>query len=160
MSLTLSYVMSHIPPPRLRRVLKRKPVRVPLNTHRVRYTSFIPAAVSLPHVMPPWPFSARQWRITTFSVGLPTRMPSSALPLFSVKQSSPQFSVEYSISTFLHDDMSMPSPLGTPTEFTVTPRIITFSQYMGLMFHKTLRSNVTPSTSTLRQFIGANDLGR
>ena len=98
--------------------------------------------------------------MTTFSVGLPTLKPSSALPLFSVKQSSPQLRVEYSISTFLHDEMSMPSPLGTPTEFTVTPRIMTLSQYMGLMFHNTLRSKVTPSTSTFLQLIGANDFGR
>ena len=117
-------------------------------------------AVSLPHVIPPCPSLDRQQRISTFSVGLFTRKPSSQRPAFSVKQSSPQFNVQYSISTLRHDDMSMPSPLGTFVEFTVMPRIITLSQYMGLTFHSTLFSNVTPCTKTFLQFIGANDLGR
>lgn len=54
--------------------------------------------------------------------------PSSQRPAFSVKQSSPQLSVQYSTSTWRDDSMSMPSPLGIPTEETVMPRMTTVSQ--------------------------------
>ena len=63
-----------------------------------------------------------------FSDGRFTRKPSSQRPAFMVKQSSPQLSVLYSMSTLRVDSMSMPSPRGMPTECTVMPRMMTLSQ--------------------------------
>ncbi|MNY69246.1 hypothetical protein D3C86_2071500 [compost metagenome] len=74
-----------------------------------------------------------------------TRMPSSPRPALIVKQSSPLARVQYSMSTFLDDSISIPSPRGMPTERTVMPRIITLSQYTGTTFQNGVFSNVIPS---------------
>ncbi|MNF00124.1 hypothetical protein D3C80_1988990 [compost metagenome] len=55
--------------------------------------------------------------------------------------------------------MSIPSPRGIPTEFTVIPRIITFSQYIGTIFQNAVFSNDTPSMNTFLQLIGEINIG-
>ena len=148
------------PPPRGRRVLKYIPYDDSSMSTSYIYTLRMPAAVSDPTVSPPAPRFAWQCLMTTFSVGRALSSPSIPRPAFSVKQSSPQSRVVYSMSALRDESMSMPSVRAMPWLSTVTPRMMMFSQYTGTMFQNMEPVNVTPSSRMFRQFIGPKKTGR
>ncbi len=118
-----------------------------------------PPDISLPTTTPPWPFSIRQWRTITFSVGMFQRRPSRLRPLLIAMQSSPVSKKHPSISTFLHDAGSQPSPFG-PSFCTCTPLTVRFSQSNGCITQNGARSIVTPSMRTFLHFTGLTSCTR
>ena len=73
-------------------------------------------------------------------------------PELIAMQSSPVEKVHFSTSTFLQESGFNPSVLG-PSVKTLTPRIVTFSQYTGFSVHWGPSFTVKSSSSTSRQFM-------
>ena len=100
-----------------------------------------------------------QLRTTMFSLGRAQRRPSTLRPDLIAIQSSPVLKVQSSISTFLQDSGSQPSPLG-PLLSTVTPRTVRSSQRSGWMTQNGERSRVTPSIRTVLHSVKFTVCGR
>jgi hypothetical protein len=114
-------------PPRPRIDLMRSPRSVPTKSESVTHTLRTPPDISLPITTPPWPRSPCRRRTTMFSLGLPTRQPSSFRPDLITTQSSPVLKKESSIRTFRLESGLQPSLFG-PLVSTLTLRTITFSE--------------------------------
>src|SRR5215468_4466494 len=169
--------MLRISPPRPGRVLIRSavsPVRSLSNANTLRTLPDI----SLPTVMPPWPLPDRIRRITTFSLGLATRRPSSLSPDLTATTSSLVLKNESSMRTLRDESGSQPSPFCGVTVWltppasvnvsvppsgkltTLTWRTTTFSEYTGWSIQNGPNCTVTPSISTLRQVLNSTNIGR
>src|SRR5215468_970069 len=168
--------MLRISPPRPGRVLIRSavsPVRSLSNANTLRTLPDI----SLPTVMPPWPLPDRIRRITTFSLGMPTRRPSSLSPDLTATTSSLVLKNESSIRTLRDESGSQPSPFCGVTVWvplasvnvsvppsgkliTLTWRTTTFSEYTGWRVQNGPNCTVTPSIRTLRQVLNSTNIGR
>ena len=119
-------------------------------TQSVTKILFTPPDIPLPITAAPCLPVMRQLHITTFSQGLPTLQPSSFIPELMAIQSSPVQKSQSSIQTFWQESGFNPSVL-CPEVLTVTPFILTSSQYTGCMVHCGPSSMVIPSTLTCLQ---------
>src|SRR5687767_11014193 len=95
---------------------------VPLPLRFVARMCLIPPEVSLPSVSNPAPLRARQFLMTTYSVGRFTRRPSQSLPDLIQKLSSLQSISQFSTNTHDEESISTPSVLGPwpPTLFCIS----------------------------------------
>src|SRR5262249_22352749 len=105
-----------------------RPSRLGPVTHTLR----TPPEASLPIATPPWPVVVVMPRMTTLRLGLPTAMPSSLRPDLMEMQSSLVANVLCSMSTFVDESGSIPSPLDMVDVVSMcTLRMMTSSEYSG-----------------------------
>ena len=148
-------------PPRPRALLKRKPTSVPRNWQSRTIMFLTPPLISLPTTKPPCPLNTVQPSTITFSHGMPRFLPSRSLPLLIQIPSSPTSKVELTISAFLHDSKSRPSPFWAKEGLrTNTSSISTFSHIKGWMFQAGEFWKITPLSQTFLQLMRLTITGR